>query len=115
MPFIDITEPEPMTLVETTVQDDQYLWRVELYLMSKYQPEFVQATIFKIRSAALERARIVKEHHEVLKSLSELQNAIEADLAHHVTWSPQRTHRSTSRRPERPNIGSGYQKELNQL
>ena len=115
MPFIDITEPEPMTLGETTVQDENYLWRVELYLMSKYQPEFVQATIFKIRSAALERAKIVKEHHEVLRSLADLQNAIESDLAHHVTWSPQRTHRSTARRPERPNIGRGYQKEIDAL
>jgi len=111
----DVTEPEPMVLGGRYFEDENYLWRVELYLMSKYQPEFVQATIFKVRSAVIERAKIVKTDHTVLPSLSALQSAIEADIAHHVQWVPQRTHRGTAARPPRPNIGRAYQKELEQL
>ena len=57
----DPTEPEPMEIGETLVYETPYLWHVELYLMSKYAPEFVEATIFKVRLAALERAKIVRE------------------------------------------------------
>ncbi len=110
----DPTEPEPMSIGETLVQESPYMWNVELYLMSKYYPEFVEATIFKVRAAALERAKIVKEDHIIHKSLQSLQNAIEGDLARNVQWTPQKSHRSTGRAPT-PGIGSHYQQELNQL
>lgn len=115
-PFVtvDITEPEPMELGASFVQDTPYLWHVELYLMSKYAPEFVEATIFKVRAAALERAKIVKEDHGVHKDLSSLQNAIESDLSRHVQWTPQRSHRGGARTPV-PGIGSNYQRELDRL
>jgi hypothetical protein len=111
---VDITEPYPMEIGGREVQDENYLWRVELYLISKYQPEFVDATIFKIRAAALERAKIVKEDHLIHSSLSSLQDAIESDLMHHVTWMPQRSHRATGRAIS-PGIGGGYQRELDRL
>ena len=114
-PILDPTEPYPMELGETTVfEEDRYLWHVELYLMSKYAPEFVEATIFKIRAAALERAKIVKEDHLVHRDISSLQSAIESDLAHHVQWSPQRSHRKHAV-TSKPGIGKGYQRALDSL
>ena len=41
----DLTEPFPMEIGETQVQDPLYMWHVELYLMSKYAPEFVEAML----------------------------------------------------------------------
>lgn len=111
---IDITEPEPMQLGETLFQESPYLWHVELYLMSKYAPEFVEATIFKVRAAVLEKAKIVKEDHTVFQSIQSLQNAIESDLARNVTWQPQRSHRTTGRAIS-PGIGNAYQRELDRL
>jgi len=110
----DPTEPEPMQIGETLVQESPYLWYVELYLMSKYQPEFVEATIFKVRQAALERAKIVREDHVIHKSVLSLQNAIEQDLLRNVHWTPQRAHRSTGK-VTTPRIGEAYQKELESL
>ena len=108
-------EPEPMVLGETFVQPESpWLWHVELYLMSKYAPEFVDTTIFKVRSAALERAKIVKEDHGIHRSVISLQNAIESDLAHHVTWSPTKAHRPSSKTPS-PGIGRSYQQDLDRL
>lgn len=113
--IVDITEPEPMEIGSRAFQDENYLWNVELYLMSKYQPEFVEATIFKIRSAALERAKIVKEDHSIHRSIESLQNAIESDLARHVVWVPQKSHRVTGTRTASPGIGGEYQRELDRL
>jgi hypothetical protein len=110
----DPTEPEPMQIGETVVQESPYLWYVELYLMSKYAPEFVEATIFKVRQAALERAKIVKEDHIIHKSLLSLQGAIEQDLMRNVHWTPQKAHRSTGK-VATPRIGAAYQKELESL
>lgn len=110
----DPTEPEPMMIGEREVQESPYMWGVELYLMSKYAPEFVEATIFKIRAAALERAKITKEDHIVHKSLASLQLEIEQDLQRNVQWTPQKSHKSTGR-PITPGIGGAYQRELDQL
>lgn len=111
---VDITEPEPMQIGGTLFQDAPYLWHVELYLMSKYYPEFVEATIFKVRQAALERAKIVKEDHIIHQSLGSLQDAIEQDLARNVQWTPQKSHKGSARVPV-PGIGGGYQRRLDQL
>ena len=107
-------EPEPLSIGETLFVESPYLWHVELYLMSKYAPEFVETTIFKVRAAAFERAKIVKEDHEVLRSIEGLQNAIEADLAQYIRWTPQRSHRPTNLTAT-PGIGRGYQQELDRL
>lgn len=110
----DQTEPEPLEIGETLIQESPYLWYVELYLMSKYAPEFVEATIFKVRAAALERAKITKEDHIIHKTISSLQNAIETDLMRNVSWTPQKSHRASIRSPT-PGIGRGYQRELEEL
>lgn len=108
-------EPEPMQIGETFIQEETpWLWHVELYLMSKYAPEFVDTTIFKIRAAALERAKINKTDHGIHRSIASLQMAIESDLAQHVVWSPQRSHRRTAQTPV-PGIGRRYQQELENL
>lgn len=112
--LVDITEPEPMQIGETLFEETPYMWHVELYLMSKYAPEFTEATIFKIRAAVLERAKIVKEDHAIHRSLLSLQGAIESDLNRNVVWQPQRSHRPTAR-TQTPGIGAGYQRELNEL
>ena len=112
----DLTEPFPMEIGETQVQDSLYMWHVELYLMSKYAPEFVEATIFKIRAAALERAKIVKEDHIIHSSLASLQSAIEMDLARNVTWSPQRSHRGICKDTNpwhRISISTGTERTMN--
>jgi hypothetical protein len=114
--IVDFTEPEPLEQVESIANpyDEPYLWRVELLLMSKFAPEFVEATVFKIRSAALERAKIVKEHHVIINSMSELQQAIENDLATYAKWSPPSRMGKIGdmRKAPRPGIGREYQEQL---
>lgn len=108
----DFTEPEPLEVVEGVENpyEEPFLWRVELYLMSKYAPEFVEASIWKVRSAALERAKIVKEHHIVIDSMSELQRLIESDLAQFAQWTPPKRYRKGTemRQAPRPGIGRDY-------
>ena len=90
MPPEDLTEPNPLVLVEGVANpyEAPFLWHVELYLMSKYAPEFVEATVFKVRAAALERAKIVKEHHFVISTMQDLQNEIERDIAQYGLPKP---------------------------
>jgi hypothetical protein len=118
--LIDLTEPEPMELREGNIatayewEQDHYMWRVELYLVSRYMPEFAESSVWKLYSAAKERAKIVKESHAVHMDLRDLGNAIISDLNQHVPWVPQhsshkRTYAST------PGIGKGYQKQLEEL
>lgn len=115
--MVDLTEPEPLTVVEgiENLYDPPYLWRVELYLISKFQPEFAEATIFKVRSAALERAKIVKEHHFIITSMNELERVIVNDLDQYAQWTPpHRLSKGTPmRQAPRPGIGQNYeQREL---
>jgi hypothetical protein len=114
--FVDLTEPEPLTVVEgiQNPYDEPYLWRVELYLMAKWAPESVEATIFKVRSAALERAKIVKEHHSVFMSLDDLRRELENDLEKHVQWSPPHSlhKRYELKESPKPGIGSSYQRNI---
>jgi hypothetical protein len=129
----DLTEPTPLYLVEGNVpvlyeiqpqqydnisvspgwQQDLYLWRVELYLVSKYQPQFAEASIWKLYSAAKERAKIVKEHHSVHVDLRDLASSIVSDLDAHVQWTPQKFHKGSY--AETPGIGRHYQKQLEEL
>ncbi len=108
----DFTEPEPLEVIEGVENpyEEPFLWRVEMYLMSKYAPEFVEASIWKVRSAALERAKIVKEHHVVIQSMSELQRLIESDLAQYAQWTPPKRYRKGTemRQAPRPGIGRDY-------
>ena len=109
---VDITEPEPLTLVRGVENpyDEPFLWRVELYLMSKYAPEFVAATIWKVRSAALERAKAVKEHHVVMNS-AQFESALSGDLDKYVEWTPPRHGKSmtASRKAPTPGISRDYE------
>lgn len=113
--YVDLTEPATMEIGAAYVTEDNYLWFVELYLMSKYQPDMVEATIFKIRQAAFERAKIVKEDHLIHQSLEGLENAIIMDLAANVQWTPQRSHHVRGSKTPTPGIGSAYQRELENL
>ena len=113
--YRDPTEPDPTEIGETLFQDSPYLWHVELYLMSKYCPEFVEATIFKVRAAAMIRAKITKEDHLIHRSIVSLEQAIVSDLTREVQWSPQRSHRISGTRTPAPGIGSQYQRELENL
>ena len=117
---IDLTEPEPMELRESNIatlseaEQDRYMWRVELYLVSKYQPEFAESSVWKLYSAAKERAKIVKESHAVHVDLQDLANSIVGDLARNVQWIPQHSsHKGTY--ASTPGIGKGYQKQLEEL
>jgi hypothetical protein len=111
--FIDVTEPQHLEAVEgvSNFQEEPWLWFTELYLTSKYQPDFVEATVFKMRSAALERAKIVKEHHTVIEDISDLQRMIESDLATHAQWSPPSSLRkgSNMRMAPRPSAGRNFE------
>ena len=113
--FTDLTEPEPLIAVQGVENpyEEPFLWRVDLYLMSKYQPEFVEATIFKVRSAALERAKAVKEHHVVMGA-EQFAATLADDLHKYVTWTPQRRGKSmtTAKRAPTPGISRDYQREL---
>jgi hypothetical protein len=113
---IDFTEPEPLEIVEgiENPYEEPFLWRVELLLMSKFVPEMVEATIWKVRAAALERAAIVKEHHVVIDTLGELTRLIEGDILTHVNrmgpgaFTPDTYQRQTPR----PGISRDYQEQL---
>jgi hypothetical protein len=116
---IDLTEPEPMVIRESNIatlhewEKDLYMWRVELYLVSKYQPEFAESSVWKLYTAAKERARIVKESHAVHSDLRDLASAIISDLDTHVQWVPQKSHKGTY--APTPHIGDNYQRELGEL
>jgi hypothetical protein len=118
--IIDLTEPEPVELVESNIatlseaEQDRYMWRVELYLVSKYQPQFYEASIWKLYSAAKERAKIVKESHAVHVDLRDLASAIIGDLDRNVPWTPPHSsHKGTY--AQTPGIGKAYQRELEGL
>ena len=57
----DITEPDPFVLTEGYENpfDDPRFRETLKYLVSRYEPEFYNASVWKMRSAALERAKIV--------------------------------------------------------
>lgn len=116
---IDFTEPEPMELREGNIavlnewEQDRYMWRVELYLVSKYQPEFAESSVWKLYTAAKERAKIVKESHAVHADLRDLASAIISDLDTHVQWVPQKSHKGSY--APTPHIGDNYQRELENL
>jgi len=112
MPEIDLSEPIP---IEVWPADPNYLAGVELYLVSKYQPEFYESTIFKIRSAAFKREKLMKEHHVVLPDLQSLGDELTRDLST-IQWTPKRSGRhATGRSRERPGIGNAYQQELDRI
>lgn len=114
----DLTEPDQVRMVEGNIAtlnpEDPFMWRVELYLVSKYMPDFYEASIWKLYSAAQERAKIVKEHHNVITSMEDLERQIASDLAFNVPWKPPNTHHKTTY-ARSPGIGSGYQRELEEL
>ena len=126
MPFDDInylsdlTEPEPMHLVESNIatlsidEQENYLWRVELYLVSRFQPEFAEATTWKLYTAAKERAKVVKEHHSVLPNLSAFENELVGDLVRTCPWTPQKQHHHNSTYAPTPGIANKYQRELDE-
>jgi len=113
---VDITEPDNLELVEgNAAPETPYLWQVELYLISKYAPEFSEATIFKVRQIALERAKIAKEHHTVHMSIQSLEQAIVSDLSM-VPFVPKSgNHKSSRSGSTRPGIGKDYQAEFDKL
>lgn len=114
----DLTEPHPVELVEGNIavssESDPFMWKVELYLVAKYQPEFSESTIWKLYSAAKERAKIVKEHTGVYTSLQDLGNAMLGDLTQHVQWNPG-TPSHKAKYAGTPGIGDDYQRELREL
>jgi hypothetical protein len=114
--FIDVTEPQNLEAVEGVkyFEDESWLWFTELYLSSKFVPDMVEATVFKMRSAALERAKIVKEHHNVIEDIENLQNTIEKDLDTYAQWSPPSSLRkgSNMRMAPRPSAGRNEQRTL---
>lgn len=97
--------------------DEPFLWRVELYLVSKYQPQFYEETVFKLRSAAMERGKIVKEHRVVHQSIQSLENQIISDLGSIPMTPMTASHHAKpwNKRTPSPNIGGAYQRELDQL
>ena len=113
---VDVTEPDNLELVEGNAAPEvPYLWQVELYLITKYAPEFTEATIFKVRQVALERAKIAKEHHTVHKSIESLERAIISDLSMIPFVPKSGSHKSTRGGSTRPGIGRDYQAEFDKL
>lgn len=139
--FTDLTEPDPMEIyqgntgiltrwdaataartpegaplqnIAVATDNNLYLWRSELYLVSKYQPQFAESSVWKLYSAAVERAKIVKESHAVMVDLQSLGNQIISDLQTFAPWHPPHSsHKGTFIRS--PGIGRQYQKELDEL
>jgi hypothetical protein len=114
--IVDVTEPDNVELVEgNAAPETPYLWQVELYLITKYAPEFAEATIFKVRQIALERAKIAKEHHTVHRSIQSLEREILSDLSM-IPYVPKSGgHKSSRTGSPRPGIGKDYQAEFDKL
>ena len=113
---VDVTEPNNLEMVEgNAMPESPYLWQVELYLISKYAPEFAEATIFKVRQIALERARIAKEHHTVHKSIQSLEKEILKDLSSIPFVPKSSSHKPARGSSVRPGIGRDYQREFENL
>lgn len=109
---IDFTEPQPLDQFEAVEYEDPWLWRVELYLSSKYVPEFVESSVFKMRTAALARHRVVIESHKVLQGIEGLDLVLSKDL----TGIPMVPQNSPHKRvyKQGPDIGGGYQKNIDE-
>lgn len=110
--IVDFTEPEPLVPVEAVPYEEPFLWKVELILMSKYVSDLPynigaeDATIFKVRAAAMERARIVKEHHDVM-TLEQMMQQLPKDLDTYAAWTPPRKFKGGGAiQPPRPGMGS---------
>jgi hypothetical protein len=108
-------EGAPLQNIAVANDTDLYLWRTELYLVSKYQPQYAESSVWKLYSAAMERAKIVKEHHVVVMDLNSLGNQIVADLRTYAPWHPAHSSHHKGSFIRSPGIGKQYQKELDQL
>jgi hypothetical protein len=79
--IVDLTEPQDMEIIEAVdYNESPWLWRVELYLVSKYMPEFYESSVFKMRTAALARHRFVAESHHILQGIQALDTELTNDL-----------------------------------
>jgi hypothetical protein len=111
-----------MVLKDKAVPDDElmpdwerfYLYRVEEYLVHKYQPDLVEEFRISFTRARARREQYLKQDDTVFSSTEQLLDQIAADLKTHAPWKPKNsTHRPTS--PARPGIGSVYQKQFEEL
>ena len=109
---IDFTEPPVLDEFEAVENpyDEPWLWRVELYLSSKYVPDFVGSSVFKMRTAALARHRFVKETHHALQGIAALDDALTADLMN-TPMVPQTAPHKRSY-SQTPGIGNNYQQQI---
>ncbi len=109
---IDFTEPQPLEQFEAVedLYEEPWLWRVEMYLSSKYVPEFVESSIFKMRTAALARHRVVIESHKVLNGIADLDTVLSNDLMR-IPLVPQNSpHKRVYK--QGPGISGGYQEQI---
>lgn len=97
-----------------TPEEIWYMYRVESYLIYKYQPHLVDTMKFTFGRARLRREEVVVEHDTVLPNAQALHNAILRDLQSNVTWKPKKSSHKGDGIP-RPGIGSKYQKKFNEL
>ena len=110
---MDFTEPQPFEPIEVieNPDDEPWLWRVELYLSSKFAPEFVESSVFKMRTSALARHRVVIENHKVLQGIEALDSALTSDLMR-IPMVPQNSpHKRVYK--QGPGISGGYQETIN--
>jgi hypothetical protein len=91
-----------------------YLYNVELYLVHKYNPEFVEEFRASFARVRAEREEYLAHDEHIYGSVEELLQRIGNDLQMHAPWKPKAsTHRATS--PQRPGISEGYQQEFERL
>lgn len=90
-----------------------YLYRVEMYLIHKYQPELVDELKISFSRARLRREGVLKQH-DIILSKDALFNQIGQDLHDNAPWKPKNSsHRRTN--PTRPGISDQYQRQFEEF
>lgn len=101
-------------MVEFNEFEDRFMYRIELYLIHKYQPELVHEMKISFARARLRRESVLKHSENIIMTKEDLMIQIQNDLSSHVRWKPKNsTHKRTS--IERPGISAPYQRQFEEL
>jgi hypothetical protein len=90
-----------------------YLYRVESYLIHKYEPELVDQFTLTFKQARERRQAHIKHDENIFSSKEALMQQIVNDIANSPFRKKDPVHRSPSQR--RPGIGQFYQGEFTEL
>jgi hypothetical protein len=93
--------------------EEPYLYRVENYLIHKYQPDLVWSFKVSFMQARVTRTGLMKKDEANILTREQFAAQLAQDLSSNVQWKPKnQTHRAQFKRP---NIGENYQRQFTEL